>query len=340
MINQDIDIKIESIGGMGANLIGKILGETAAMRLNMNATNFSSYGSEKTGSPVTAHVRWRTEHDTIIQNTPVEYPDILALFHHSLLKNSNALAGITAQSSVIVNSPFCADRIRELLQWESCNIYSLNCQKYIASDSVRINMLMLGAIIRSLNDENLLADFLDFVKDMFQEKNPKACENNLLAIRLGYDNATFSAGNISDDTVLFKPARHVSEFGYGNTPAGGILPGIGNTSQNNLSLSRNGFIPEYIPEKCINCGLCDTTCPDMVFTFKEGEYNNRRAMINCGPDYRYCKGCLRCVEVCPTQALVAKREVIENLTGTHGADPIITSEGFHSENVREGGLNE
>ncbi|MDD6572615.1 MAG: 2-oxoacid:acceptor oxidoreductase family protein [Thermoflexaceae bacterium] len=340
MNQSNLDIKIESVGGMGANLIGKILGETAAMKLGIHASNFSSYGSEKTGSPVTAHVRFRNEHDSILPNTPVEYPDILVLFHHSLLKNTNALAGITTQSSIVVNSPHHASAIRQFLRWESCSIYSLNCQKYITSDSLPINMLMLGAILKSLQDETLLSVFCDFVKDMFASKNPQAMQKNILAIQLGYENTTVSVKNSSKRTVLFQPARHVSEYGYANTPIGGILPSLGNTAENNISLSRNGFIPEFIPEKCIHCGLCDSTCPDMVFTFREGEYNNRRAMINCGPDYRYCKGCLRCVEVCPTQALISKKEDVESLSSSHGADPVITSEAFNSENVMEGGLNE
>lgn len=340
MNNQNLDIKLESVGGMGANLIGKILGEAAAMKLGINAANFSSYGSEKNGSPVTAFIRWRNTHDTIIENTPIAHPDILALFHHSLLKNTNALAGITTQSTIIVNSPMPAQNIREMLNWKQCNIYAADCQNIIMNHSVRINMIMLGAITKAIGDEKFLTVILDFVKEMFQEKNPSAAESNLLAIRLGYDEITFSPGDTSKREVLYKPARYVSEFGYANTLIGGILPSLGNTAQNNMSLSRNGFIPKFIPEKCINCGLCDTTCPDMVFTFKEGEYNNRRAMINCGPNYQYCKGCLRCVEVCPTQALVTVKDDVLNLSGTHGADPVITSEGFHSENVMEGGLNE
>ena len=78
----------------------------------------------------------------------------------------------------------------------------------------------------------------------------------------------------------------------------------------------------------------------MVFTFKEGEYMGKRAMINQGPDYRYCKGCLRCVEICPTQALVAIAEKVNSEISSHGADPVITSEAYLSENVTEGGLNE
>ncbi len=31
----------------------------------------------------------------------------------------------------------------------------------------------------------------------------------------------------------------------------------------------------------------------------------RKMMVNKGLDYHHCKGCLRCVEICPTQALVS-----------------------------------
>ena len=46
------EIRLESIGGLGANLCGKMLGELGIKYLNLNSTSFSSYGSEKTGTPV------------------------------------------------------------------------------------------------------------------------------------------------------------------------------------------------------------------------------------------------------------------------------------------------
>ena len=51
------EIRLESIGGLGANLCGKLLGELGAAYLGFNASSFSSYGSEKRGSPVKAYVR-------------------------------------------------------------------------------------------------------------------------------------------------------------------------------------------------------------------------------------------------------------------------------------------
>ena len=46
------EIRLESIGGLGANLCGKMLGELGALYLSLNSLSFSSYGSEKRGSPV------------------------------------------------------------------------------------------------------------------------------------------------------------------------------------------------------------------------------------------------------------------------------------------------
>ena len=39
------EMRLESIGGLGANLCGKLLGELGAVQLGLNAASFSSYGS-------------------------------------------------------------------------------------------------------------------------------------------------------------------------------------------------------------------------------------------------------------------------------------------------------
>lgn len=340
MSGMNLDFKIESIGGMGANLIGKILGELAALHLNMNATNFSSYGSEKTGSPVTAFVRWRTETDSVIENTPVEHPDILTLFHHSLLNSTTCLAGLCSTGTLIVNSPYSPEEIRRLYHLKCSTVICIDCSNLMQKHHVRLNMLMLGAILASIPGKSLLPAVLPLLEKLFSGKDPELLQNNCFAVKLGCENISVSRRECTAHEVLFPPARQTSSIGYANAPLGGILPSKGNTAQNNLSLSRSGYIPKYIVEKCINCGLCDTTCPDMVFSFREGEYLGKRAMINQGPDYQYCKGCLRCVEICPTQALVAVKEEFKSEHSFHGADPIIASEAFLSENVTEGALNE
>jgi len=145
-----------------------------------------------------------------------------------------------------------------------------------------------------------------------------------------------------------------SPWGYANAPLGGINPHIGSTVSNDLSPSRQGYIPLFLPEKCIHCGLCDSTCPDMVFQFLPGQFRGRPSMLNRGLDYHHCKGCLRCVDVCPTGALVVGKErehpdkqwfvrnkdlIVEHLDfEPAGADPWVTSESYLDEKRVDGGL--
>ncbi len=55
------EIRLESIGGLGANLCGKMLGELGLQYLGLNSTSFSSYGSEKTGTPANPISRLRVD---------------------------------------------------------------------------------------------------------------------------------------------------------------------------------------------------------------------------------------------------------------------------------------
>ena len=136
-------------------------------------------------------------------------------------------------------------------------------------------------------------------------------------------------------------------------PVGGINPWFGNSVEADVSPSRQGYIPVFVKERCINCGLCDSTCPDMVFQFKKGSYNGKEMMVNQGLDYYHCKGCLRCVEICPVNALVKGLEAdypvkdyflpnqelqrTPDYYQTAGPDGYITSESYLTEKRVDGG---
>jgi pyruvate ferredoxin oxidoreductase delta subunit len=50
---------------------------------------------------------------------------------------------------------------------------------------------------------------------------------------------------------------------------------------------------------CINCLFCYIYCPDSAVKVKDGKFD--------GIDYRYCKGCGVCENVCPVKPVKAVR---------------------------------
>lgn len=306
--NGYFEIRLESIGGMGANLCGKMLGELGALYLSLNASSFSSYGSEKRGSPVKAFVRWCSADRQIRVNSPVISPHILCIFHEGLMGRLPVLCGVEDTTKIILNTPLSPDTAMKKYDFAKGELYCIDALAIAMECRSRINMVLLGAIAKA-------SGFipLDCVKslcsDTIGRKYPDLIASNLNGVEKGHE--MLSEGiTISADARprAYAAGKQAFTWGYDNAPLGGVNPHFGSTVSNDLSPSREGYIPLFLQEKCINCGLCDSTCPDMVFQFKEGSVNGRLAMINSGLDYFHCKGCLRCVEVCPTGALVSALE--------------------------------
>ncbi len=338
------EIRLESIGGLGANLCGKMLGELGLKYLDLNSTNFSSYGSEKTGTPVKGHIRYCRKEKEIRVHSPVVEPDLLVIFHQALIKDSSVWKGCTANTSVLIALDPEQNTVR-CMECKSC--YGLEAQKIAMETHSRINVVILGAMLRIIGLNTPEAGE-QICKDTLGKKYPDALENNLNGMRRGYEEVR------KLETETLQVNREQSrEWGYENAPIGGINPRLGNSVVADLSPSRQGYIPLFIQERCINCGLCHSTCPDMVFQFQKGTYKGKEMMVNQGLDYYHCKGCLRCVDVCPVNALVRGVEAEhpekefflpnQELLRTPdyyekaGPDGYITSESYLTEKRMEGG---
>lgn len=361
------EIRLESIGGLGANLCGKMLGELGVKYLDLNSSSFSSYGSEKTGTPVKGFIRYCQKEKEIRVHYPVVEPDLLVVFHQALLKDTSVWKGCGRGTAVIIALEPGQD-VRETVVKVAGGghgaCFGLEAQRIAMETHSRINVVMFGAALKVMGLREL-AEGEQIMQDTLGKKYPDALHNNLEGMRRGYEEAArieLTAGSGQ------KPAQHDSgaqhdrhgkegtrqqEWGYRNAPIGGINPRYGSTVVSDLSPSRQGYIPIFIKERCINCGLCHSTCPDMVFQFAKGEYKGREMMVNQGLDYYHCKGCLRCVDVCPVNALVRgvesehpdKEYFLPNQELLRmpayyeeaGPDGYITSESYLTEKRMEGG---
>ncbi len=344
------EIRLESIGGLGANLCGKMLGELGVKYLDLNSSSFSSYGSEKTGTPVKGFIRYCDKEKEIRVHSPVVEPDLLVVFHQALLRDNSVWKGCNQDTKVIIalESGQSADRITE----NCCagTSYGLEAQRIAMETHSRINVVMLGAVLKVMGLKSPQVGE-QICKDTLGKKYPDALEANLQGIRRGFEEV--HKLNVAAKCECTCGSTTSQEWGYETAPTGGINPRFGSTVVADLSPSRQGYIPLFVKERCINCGLCHSTCPDMVFQFAKGEYKGREMMVNQGLDYYHCKGCLRCVDVCPVNALV-KGEEAEHPYKEYflpnqelvrmpeyyleaGPDGYITSESYLTEKRMEGG---
>lgn len=351
--NNCYEMRLESIGGLGANLCGKLLGELGSTCLGLNAAAFSSYGSEKRGSPVKSYVRFSMPKHDILHNSPVERPHLLVLFHHALSRTLPVTAGAEEHCILVVNTDSTPEEIRDDLKLYAGTVCCIDALGLALQSKSRVNMVMLGAIAKASGFIPLEA-VKALVTDTLGKKYPAMLANNLAGLEQGYHNVNSQTFQPDGRYEAVPYGEQSGKWGYANAPIGGQNPLFGSTVSNDLSPSREGYIPLFLPEKCIHCGLCDSTCPDMVFQFTPGEYRDKPAMMNRGLDYHHCKGCLRCVDVCPTGALVTGKEqehpdkkwfvrnkdlIVKDLDfEPAGADPWITGESYLDEKRVDGGL--
>ena len=274
-----------------APICGKMLGELGALSLSLNSLSFSSYGSEKRGSPVKAYVRWCADDRPLRVNSPVTRPHLLGIFHGELIGTYPVLEGVTVDTKIVLNTPLSADEAADKYHISIGELYCLDALALAMESHSRINMVMLGALVRA-------SGFIPpeaaetLCRDTIGKKYPALIEANLAGLRLGYENVKMAQGDRNLAPLPDAPADRYA-WGYANAPIGGVNPRIGSTVSNDLTASREGYIPLFIQEKCINCGLCDTACPDMVFRSAPGTYRGK-LHGQPGLDYYHQASCLRC----------------------------------------------
>lgn len=386
-------IRLESIGGLGANLCGKMVGELAVRYLNLNSAGFSSYGSEKTGTPVKGYIRFCPPDKEIRVHSPVVNPDLLVIFHQALMRDQSVWKGCSDRTTVIIAlDQGQEESVMQNLADDIGECYVVNARQIAMETKSRINVVMLGAMAKVMGFVEL-ENARQICRDNLGRKYPAALEGNLKGLEQGYEQVRLLSetsfgerrnGIRGEDRCFGGLRKGVSgegrcvdedkenahkagegpkrqgtamdsdqEWGYATAPIGGVNPRSGSTVTSDLSPSRQGYIPIFLKERCINCGLCDSTCPDMVFQFAKGTYKGREMMVNQGLDYYHCKGCMRCVDVCPVNALVRgieaehpdKKYFLPNQDMLRtpdyyvkaGPDGYITSESYLTEKRIEGG---
>ncbi len=297
------EIRFHSIGGQGAYTTGQMLATSAADIDNINAAIFASYGSEKKGAPVNVFIRM-AEGQKITNYSAVNTPNLVVVFHEQLLKTQDVLSGLKEGGMLVVNTDLAAQELVDMYGLEVENLVTVPGTQIAVETSAKINTVMYGACVKVLDFINK-QDASDQISAKLSYKYPHLVEANVNAFNKGYEEAVFASVNPGRGELRIK--KDVS-LGYETQIEGGII--LGANAQNvDRSISREGYLPHFDKETCINCTKCDMTCPDDCFVWEEVEgRRGRMEMTLQGIDYQFCKGCLRCVTACPTGSLTSHVE--------------------------------
>jgi pyruvate ferredoxin oxidoreductase gamma subunit len=282
---------------LGAHLAGQTLAEAGVLGMGLNGAHFSSYGSEKKGTPLRSFVRLAERDREVRTSSPIDRPHLVAVFHEALTRNKSVLEGLEEDGVLLLNTRRTPAEMAERLGIRGITVGTVDALAIALEEKTRINTAMLGAITRGMGFMDVEA-VRQALTGTFKKRYAHLLEANLRTFDRGYSDVKLE--RIPGEYNPVEPALGGPALGYLNAPLGGAILHPANSVAKDLSPSRLGSLPQFLQEYCNNCGLCDMVCPDMCFVWQEGaDEKGRPGMILQGIDYQYCKGCLKCVEVCP-----------------------------------------
>ncbi|HEY5896078.1 MAG TPA: 2-oxoacid:acceptor oxidoreductase family protein [Burkholderiales bacterium] len=272
MENGSLEIRFESVGGLGASAAAQALASAAVLKLGLNGSVFCSSIPERKGATARSSIRLAPSGREIAAGGEAGAADAIVVFHAGLLRNPATFAGLRKDGTLIYAAPARSvpDQLGALPA--TARVLRVDAYGIAAKEKCEPAAVLLGALCGAFP---LLAES-GFARDS------KECE---------------TLSGLGEAQGDLPPAV---------AAACAVEPG--NSIWNDLSSARSGFLPAFNRERCIHCAMCEMVCPDLCLVWEEGEKGGRFQRELTGVDYRYCKGCLRCVETCPASAMLKKAE--------------------------------
>jgi pyruvate-ferredoxin/flavodoxin oxidoreductase len=331
-----------SDGTVGANKNTiKIIGEAT----DMYAQGYFVYDSKKAGAQTVSHLRFGKK--PIRSSYLCNDAQFLGCHNFSFLEKYDMLSNLRKGGTFLLNSPYSANEVWEKLPEKTQQQIIEKDAKFFVIDAgelaknlglgARINTIMQTAFFKIsgvLPEEEALALIRDSIEKTYGRKGQKIVQMNLSAVE-GALTATHEVDYQGKQVNGYEDPptvpEHAPEFvkdvlakiirKEGDSIKVSQMPCDGQFITATTQYEKRNVatdIPVWLPEHCIQCGLCSFVCPHAAIrtkiyapenldnapsNFKSADarkpYEGMKWTIQIAPED--CTGCGLCMEVCPTK---------------------------------------
>ncbi len=332
-----------SDGTVGANKNSiKIIGD----HTDMYAQGYFSYDSKKSGGITISHLRFGK---TPIQSTYlIDAADFVACHNQSYVTKYDMVSSLKEGGVFLLNSQWTAEemdkmlpaKMKQLLAKKHARFYNINAVELALKVGMggRINTIMQAAFFK-LAEVIPYADadkyMKEYAKKTYGKKGDAIVQKNWDAIDIAISGLTeiavpaeWANAATGAEPVKMETSKYFEEFvspilaQEGDSlpvsafdPAGIVPTGTTKYEKRGIAVT----VPEWIMDKCIQCGNCSLVCPHAcirpIYTNEEWTakapegYATKKATGKefDGMQYRLqvspldCTGCGNCVQVCPAK---------------------------------------
>ena len=335
-----------SDGTVGANKNAiKIIGD----HTDMYAQGYFYYDSKKSGGITVSHLRFG--------NQPIKSPylidkaDFIACHNQAYVNKYDVLEGLKKNGKFLLNTIWSEDQLEEMLPAHMKKYIAENDIEFYTIDAVkiaqeiglggRINMIMQSAFFKIANIipvDDAVKYLKDAVVASYGKKGEKVVNMNNAAIdkalecivkvnvpanwKDAKEEAKVEDSNKPDFIKeIVEPINSekgntipVSTFIKHGMDNGTFMHGTANYEKRGIAVN----VPEWAPDKCIQCNQCAYVCPhatirpflttdeeknnapeSMKFVEPKGLKTEEHLNYTIGISPLDCTGCGNCAEVCP-----------------------------------------
>ena len=318
-----------------AKSIIKILGEDK----KVYSQGYFDYDSKKSGSLTISHIR--ASNKPINKPYNSEYVNIAVCNNSSFITKYNMTSCLKDNGIFLINTSYSQKQLNEIMpnrmkqdiKNKNIAVYAIDANKIARENNLngKINTIMQTALFKVsnlLNFNKALEKIKTSIISSYSKKGDEIVNNNINAISSIENNIkeikkfTISKEIINEATSNSKYYQEIIKpinSSDGNNIPTSKLNTTGMPT-NTTKLEKRGIanqIPEWISEKCIQCGRCSMMCPHSCLSaveFKKDKTTPKnletKKSFTSNLEYRLqvspldCTGCGVCSEVCPVKAII------------------------------------